>query len=136
MALHLVGETIDKTRSHYRAETGKLIQLMRGIYALDSIQAAMSDFGGEMPDTLARSIVNAPGATSWPIAGYTYLLVYLDQTDCAKGGKIVKFINWALGPDGSTYAKSLQYVPLPDAVRQQVVAKLKTITCNGAPLPS
>jgi serine/threonine-protein kinase HipA len=32
MALHLVGETIDKTRSHYRAETGKLVQLMRGIY--------------------------------------------------------------------------------------------------------
>jgi serine/threonine-protein kinase HipA len=32
MALHLVGETLDKTRSHYRAETGKLIQLMRGIY--------------------------------------------------------------------------------------------------------
>jgi serine/threonine-protein kinase HipA len=32
MALHLVGETIDKTRSHYLAETGKLLQLMRGIY--------------------------------------------------------------------------------------------------------
>ena len=32
MPLHLVGETIDKTRSHYRAETGKLVQLMRGIY--------------------------------------------------------------------------------------------------------
>jgi serine/threonine-protein kinase HipA len=30
--LHLVGETIDKARSHYQAETGKLIQLMRGIY--------------------------------------------------------------------------------------------------------
>jgi serine/threonine-protein kinase HipA len=32
MALHLVGETLDKTRSHYMAETGKLVQLMRGIY--------------------------------------------------------------------------------------------------------
>jgi serine/threonine-protein kinase HipA len=32
MALHLVGETLDKTRSHYRAGTGKLVQLMRGIY--------------------------------------------------------------------------------------------------------
>ncbi len=32
MPLQLVGETIDKTRSHYLAETGKLIQLMRGIY--------------------------------------------------------------------------------------------------------
>lgn len=32
MAIHLVGETINKTRSHYLAETGKLVQLMRGIY--------------------------------------------------------------------------------------------------------
>jgi serine/threonine-protein kinase HipA len=32
MALHLVGETLDKARSHYRAEAGQLIQLMRGIY--------------------------------------------------------------------------------------------------------
>lgn len=32
MPLHLVGETIDKARSHYLAETGKLVQLMRGIY--------------------------------------------------------------------------------------------------------
>lgn len=32
MPLHLVGETIDKTRSHYGAETGQLLQLMRGIY--------------------------------------------------------------------------------------------------------
>ena len=32
MALHLVGETLNKTRSHYLAETGRLIQLMRGIY--------------------------------------------------------------------------------------------------------
>ncbi|MDE3011092.1 MAG: type II toxin-antitoxin system HipA family toxin [Pseudomonadota bacterium] len=32
MPLHLVGETINKTRSHYLAETGKIVQLMRGIY--------------------------------------------------------------------------------------------------------
>lgn len=41
MALHLVGETINKTRSHYQADTGKLVQLMRGIYvsADDDIEA-------------------------------------------------------------------------------------------------
>ncbi len=32
MVLYLVGENLDKTRSHYRAETGKLVQLVRGIY--------------------------------------------------------------------------------------------------------
>ncbi len=52
---------------------------------IESTQAAMADFAGQMPDSLAVSIVNAPGAESWPIAGYTYLLLYMDQTDCAKG---------------------------------------------------
>ena len=32
MALHLVGETLDKARSHYLAKKGKFVQLMRGIY--------------------------------------------------------------------------------------------------------
>jgi serine/threonine-protein kinase HipA len=43
MALYLVGENLDRTRSHYLAETGKLIQLMRGIYvdADDDIDATV-----------------------------------------------------------------------------------------------
>lgn len=43
MPLHLVGETIDKTRSHYLAETGRLVQLMRGVYvdAGDDVDAAV-----------------------------------------------------------------------------------------------
>jgi serine/threonine-protein kinase HipA len=32
MSLHLVGETINKTRGHYLAQTGKLVRLLRGIY--------------------------------------------------------------------------------------------------------
>jgi phosphate transport system substrate-binding protein len=101
--------------------------------SISSTQAAMSDFGGDMPDTLARSIVNAPGAESWPIAGYTYLLVYMDQTDCAKAQKLVQFIRWALS-DGSTFAQDLQYVPLPESVKALVLEKLSAITCQGSPL--
>jgi serine/threonine-protein kinase HipA len=43
VALHLVGESLDKARSHYRAETGQLVQLMRGIYvdAQDDIDATV-----------------------------------------------------------------------------------------------
>lgn len=43
MALHLVGENLSKSRSHYQAETGKLVQLMRGIYVDqgDDIDAAV-----------------------------------------------------------------------------------------------
>jgi serine/threonine-protein kinase HipA len=43
MPLHLVGETLDKTRGHYRAGTGKLVQLIRGVYvdADDDIDATV-----------------------------------------------------------------------------------------------
>ncbi len=101
--------------------------------SIESTKSAMSDFGSDMPDTLARSIVNAPGAQSWPIAGYTYLLMYMDQTDCTKAQKLVEFVHWAQSA-GTDYATQLNYVPLPDNVKQQVLDKVDTITCNGAPL--
>lgn len=43
MPLHLVGETIAKARSHYLAETGRLVALMRGIYvdADDDVDATV-----------------------------------------------------------------------------------------------
>jgi serine/threonine-protein kinase HipA len=43
MALHLIGETLNKSRGHYRAETGKLSQLMRGVYvdADDDVDATV-----------------------------------------------------------------------------------------------
>jgi phosphate transport system substrate-binding protein len=101
--------------------------------SIASIQNAMADFGTEMPDTLARSIVNAPGADSWPIAGYTYLLIYMDQTDCTKAQRLIQFIHWAQ-TEGQSYAQDLLYAPLPDAVRDLVFARLDQITCQGAPL--
>jgi len=97
-------------------------------------QNAMADFGGDMPETLARSIVNPAGKDSWPIAGYTYLIVYMDQQDCAKAQKLVEFIKWALSEKGAQFATELDYVPLPDNVRQQVLTKLGQITCQGKAL--
>ena len=43
MAIHLVGETIDRTRSHHQAQAGKLVQLVRGVYAdaEDDIEASV-----------------------------------------------------------------------------------------------
>ena len=100
----------------------------------ESTQAAMDDFGTQLGDKLALSIVDGPSQASYPIAGYTYLLLYMDQQDCTKAQKLVEFVNWAYGPDGTKDASDLLYVPLPDAVKQQVFAKLAQITCQGKPL--
>ena len=65
MALHLVGETIDKTRSHYQAETGKLVQLMRGVYvgADDDIDATVLKHAVRIAKYLyPRAYLSAAGA--------------------------------------------------------------------------
>ncbi len=100
----------------------------------ETTQSAMDDYGTELGDKLALSITDGPGANSFPIAGYTYLLLYMDQQDCTKAQKLVEFVNWAYGSDGTKDASDLLYVPLPDAVKQQVQDKLGQITCQGKPL--
>ncbi len=97
------------------------------------VQNAMADFGSDLGDKLAISIVNAPGQNSYPIAGYTYLLFYMDQTDCAKAAKLVAFYKWAQS-QGTKDATDLSYIPLPDAVKQQALNKLSQMTCNGKPV--
>ncbi|MGH9202514.1 MAG: phosphate ABC transporter substrate-binding protein PstS, partial [Vicinamibacterales bacterium] len=52
------------------------------------------------------SIVNAPGASSYPIASFTWLLVYQNQADAGKGQRLVDFLKWAYG-DGQNYAPPL-----------------------------
>ncbi len=111
------------------------VQNKAGNYALASpasVQADMADFGTNMGDKLAISIANGTGKDSWPISTYTYLLIYMNQTDCVKGKKVVDFIKWALTDAGAQKtAASLDYITLPDAVSKQVLDKLSKVTCQG-----
>jgi phosphate transport system substrate-binding protein len=58
------------------------------------------------------SIVNAAAANAYPIASFTYLLVYQTQPDPVKGKKLIDFIKWAIH-DGEADAGALDYGPLP-----------------------
>ena len=113
-----------------------LVQNKAGEYVTpttQAVQSAMADFGTDLGDKLAVSITDAPGEGSWPIAGYTYLLVYMNQSDQVKAQKLTAFLKWALS-DGTKFAAELDYIPLPDAVKSQVLKKLGEITVNGKPI--
>jgi phosphate transport system substrate-binding protein len=102
----------------------------------DSLASAISDFGDAFNDKLVAKIVDGPGADSWPIAGYTYLVLHTtSMTDCVKAQKILEYIDWALtDPSAAKQAASLGYSVLPDSVRAKVLAKLGEVTCNGQPV--
>lgn len=91
---------------------------------LESVTAALAT--AEIPDDFRFSMTNAPGENSYPIAGATWLLVYEQQKDAAKGKKLVEFLKWALGK-GEGMAKDLNYAPLPDSVQQRVLKRIDDI---------
>jgi phosphate transport system substrate-binding protein len=72
------------------------------------------------------SIVDAPGADSYPISSFTWILVYQSQSDATKGKKIVDFLNWAL-TKGEADAAALDYAPLPAEMASKVRDKVSSV---------
>ena len=91
---------------------------------LESITAALAT--AEIPDDFRFSMTNAPGKDAYPICGATWLLVYEQQKDPAKGKKLVEFLKWAV-KDGEKMAKDLNYAPLPESVQQRVLKRIDEI---------
>jgi phosphate transport system substrate-binding protein len=91
---------------------------------IESVTAALAT--AEIPDDFRFSMTNAPGKDAYPIAGATWLLVYQQQKDPAKGKKLVDFLKWA-AKDGEKMAMNLDYAPLPDNVQERVLKKVNEI---------
>jgi phosphate transport system substrate-binding protein len=100
---------------------------------IDSVTAAAAAAAGNTPDDLRVSITNAPGAAVYPISSYTYILVYKNQKDAAKGKALIDFLWWGIH-DGQSFAKPLEYATLPADIVKRAEAKLNSVTAGGAPL--
>ena len=73
------------------------------------------------------SIVNQPGASSYPISGYSWAMIYTHQPDQNTGQELVNMLDW-LTHDGQAYAAANLYVPLPPQVQQLARTMLQQIT--------
>jgi phosphate transport system substrate-binding protein len=91
---------------------------------LASVTAAAAGAAKNMPDDFRVSITNAPGATSYPIASFTWLLIPAHIEDAAKRDTIQGFLKWML-TEGQKYNEGLTYSQLPKAV---VEKELKAIS--------
>ena len=104
----------------------------------DSVNSAMADFATAFDNNpkLTATIVDAPGAKSWPITGYTYIILHTtSMTDCVKAAKILEYLQWSLNdPGAAAMANKLGYSVLPDAVKAKVLAAYQQVTCNGQPV--
>ncbi len=93
---------------------------------IKSITAAAAGAVKHMPADYRISLVNQPGKDTYPIAGFTWLLVYEQQKDKVKGKKISEFLTWSLH-NGQKMAAPLLYAPLPESVGKLVEKTIKEI---------
>jgi phosphate transport system substrate-binding protein len=114
--------------AHVKNASGNFIEP-----SIDAVTAASSASATNTPDDLRVSITNAAGPQAYPISSYTYILVYKNQKDAAKGKVLVDFLWWGIH-DGETYAKDLLYSPLPDDIVKRAEAKINSINAGGTAL--
>jgi phosphate transport system substrate-binding protein len=100
--------------------------------------AAASATGTIDPNDLRLHIVNAPGDQSYPIATYTYILIYREMSiqpsmTKSKAEALARFLWWAIH-DGQKYAPDLIYAPLPQNIVSADEQLLTSLTYQGQTL--
>ena len=99
-----------------------------------TFQSAAANADWAHADGYYLILTDQPGATSWPLTGASFILVYASPPDPAATGEALKFFDWAY-KSGTQMAADLDYVPLPATLIKQVRATWKaSIMANGAPV--
>jgi len=100
----------------------------------EGVTAAALGAVAEMPaDFRQAPIINGAGDQTYPIAAYTYLLIYEEQADATKGQALVSYLYWAL-TDGQGTTGGLGYARLPDPIQAMAIEQLHAITSGGVPI--
>jgi phosphate transport system substrate-binding protein len=96
----------------------------------ESVTASAAASALTIPSDYRVSITNAVGQGSYPIASFTWLLVYRHQNNPIKGKALIGFLKWMLH-DGQKFAGPLGYAPLPPALIKQEEMTVKQLAIAG-----
>lgn len=92
--------------------------------SIESIRAAAAQKPNVSPTDF--SITNMDGKDSYPISGFSWIMVWKNQTDPSRGKQLATLLKW-LVTSGQDYAKQLDYVPLPESVQQEALKAIASI---------
>jgi phosphate transport system substrate-binding protein len=109
-----------------RNKAGKYIQP-----SLES--AAKAADVADLPDDMKVMVTDSSNPQAYPIAGFTWLLIYENQTDAAKADAIAH-LSWWMIHEGEKFAKPLGYAPLQGVAVKKAENLIKKIKVDGKPV--
>ncbi len=96
-----------------------------------TLAAAASAVASSVPSNLAVSLIYQPGANTYPIANFEYIIVKSHQADAATAQAVRTFLDWVMSPTGGSQASLLAkevFVALPPSVVTKAQAAVAQIT--------
>ena len=94
------------------------------IPTLETVRSAAAQKADVSPDNF--SIVDEGGADSYPICGYSWIMLWRNQADPQRGKQLTDMLRW-LVTSGQSYAVTVKYVALPENVQAAAVKALASI---------
>jgi phosphate transport system substrate-binding protein len=86
--------------------------------------------GVTLPDDMKVMLTNSANPDAYPIVGFTWMLVYVNQTDKAKGETLAKMLWWAIH-DGQKYTEALSYAKLASVAITKAENEILSIKYQG-----
>ena len=87
----------------------------------ETFQAAAASADWKNAKDFHLVMTDAPGENAWPVAATNFILMYKQPKNAERSKNAKEFFRWAYA-NGDAQAKSLDYVPLPEELVQQIEA--------------
>ncbi len=99
----------------------------------DAASAAAAGAAANLPPDLRAIITNPTGDATYPISGFSWVLINQGQSNQAAAQSLV-YLLWWMTHQGQQFSTGLSYAPLPDAVVRADETQLRKVTVDGKPV--
>ncbi|WP_159519467.1 phosphate ABC transporter substrate-binding protein PstS [Sunxiuqinia indica] len=117
-----------------KIQTAK-VQNSSGEYILPSIESISAAAQGEIPADTRVMLTNSSDPDSYPISGFTWIILYKDQAydgrSMEQAKATVEFLDWMVSEEAQAQAAKVNYAPLPETAVQKAKAILRSVTYEG-----
>jgi phosphate transport system substrate-binding protein len=106
-----------------------------GNYVEPTIASISAAAVGDLPDDTRIMLTNSSAADSYPISGFTWIILYKEQAyngrTLEQATETVKLLDWLMSDEAQSQAEKVHYAPLPALAVEKAKTILKSVTFEG-----
>ena len=111
------------------------IENQRGEFVKPTAESISAAASGEIPADTRCSITNSDAAGAYPIATFTWMIIYKEQNYSGRSKKqaeaTLDLLKYVLSDEVQALATEVHYAPLPTKAKELSMKNLKSVTYDG-----